>query len=71
MDVFELITPLHSVIGIQRSFRIPNNNKKVTLPVGPTSRVYFEHSAGKLKEDVLTLTGKEAAAFTVSIGLIK
>ena len=71
VDVFELITPLHSVIGIQRSFRIPNNKKKVTLPVGPTSRVAFEHSAGKLKDGVLTLTGKEAAAFKVSIGLIK
>ena len=71
VDVFELITPLHSVIGIQRSFRIPNNKKKVTLPVGTTSRVAFEHSAGKLKDGVLTLTGKEAAAFTVSIGLIK
>jgi len=71
VDVYELITPLHSVIGIQRSFRIPNNTKPVVLPVGPTGRVAFEHSAGKLKDGLLALTAGEAATFTVSIGLIK
>ena len=71
VDVYELITPLHSVIGIQRSFRIPNNTKPVVLPVGPTGRVAFEHSAGKLKDGLLALTAGEAASFTVSIGLIK
>ena len=71
VDVYELITPLHSVIGIQRSFRIPNNTKPVVLPVGPTGRVAFEHSAGKLKDGLLVLTEGESASFTVSIGLIK
>ena len=71
VDVYELITPLHSVIGIQRSFRIPNNTKPVVLPVGPTGRVAFEHSAGKLKDGLLVLTAGESASFTVSIGLIK
>ena len=41
------------------------------LPVGPTGRVAFEHSAGKLKDGLLALTAGEAASFTVSIGLIK
>ncbi len=69
VDVYELITPLHSVIGVQRSFRIPNNKQLVSLPVGSVSQVMFKYSAGKLKNDVLTLNAEEAAAFTVSIGL--
>ncbi len=70
-DVYELITPLHSIIGIQRSFRIPNNTQPVSLPVGSTSRVTFDHSAGKLENGLLTLSAEEARAFTVFIGLIK
>jgi azurin len=69
VDVYELITPLHSVIGIQRSFRIPNNKQLVSLPVGSVSQVIFKHSAGKLKEGMLILNAAEAAEFTVSIGL--
>ena len=70
-EVYELITPLHSIVGIQRSFRIPNNTQAVSLPVGPTSQVTFEHSAGKLENGLLSLSAEEARAFTVFIGLIK
>ena len=69
VDVYELITPLHSVIGVKRSFRIPNNKQLVSLPVGSVSQVIFKYSAGKLMDGVLTLNAEEAAAFSVSIGL--
>ena len=69
VDIYELITPLHSVIGIQRAFRIPNNKQLVSLPVGSVSQVIFNYSAGKLMDGVLTLNAEEAAAFSVSIGL--
>ena len=69
VDVYELITPLHSVIGVQRSFRIPNNKQLVSLPVGSVSQLSFKYSAGKLKDGVLTLNAEDAAAFSVSIGL--
>ncbi len=71
VDIYELITPSHSLIGIQRLFRIPNNKQWVSLPIGTISQVVFKHSAGNLKDGVLKLRGKEAASFTVSIGLMQ
>jgi len=66
VDVYELIEPLHTGLGIQRSFRIPNNPGLVRLAVDSADGVVATYSAGKLKEGVLELRDKQAREFTVT-----
>ena len=66
VDIYELIEPLHTGLGIRRSFRIPNNTGLVRLAVDSTDGVVATYSAGKLKEGILELRDKQAREFTVT-----
>ena len=66
VDIYELIEPLHTGLGIRRSFRIPNNTGLVRLAVDSVDGMVATYSAGKLKEGVLELRDKQAREFTVT-----
>jgi len=66
VDVYELIEPLHTGLGIRRSFRIPNNPGLVRLAIDSADGEVAAYSAGKLKEGVLELRDKQAREFTVT-----
>ena len=66
VDIYELIEPLHTGLGIRRSFRIPNNTGLVRLAVDSADGVVATYSAGKLKEGILELRDKQAREFTVT-----